>query len=93
MSYSYVFKDKPCNDLYLEDLSEVIEHLRTHYGEGFIRRPGRVGDYDSHGNVWYCFRCTGKLGQDHRSCRSHRDMWNHIEACHDWEREYIYRAD
>jgi hypothetical protein len=44
-------------------------HLRRDHEPYHIKRPHAVGVSDSHGHVWYCHACEGKLGQDHRSCR------------------------
>ena len=92
MSHSYSCTESSCSDLYLDHLGEVIEHLRGIHGHSFmIRRPFALGMPDSHGNIWYCFGCEGKLGKDHRSFGSDKAMWNHLSALHDSCVDYIMR--
>jgi hypothetical protein len=83
MSQSYICTDRLCNDCYLWDLGQVIDHLRgIHDHNIFIRRPSALGFPDSHGNFWYCFGCDTKLSKDHRSFKSDKAMWDHLKA---WE--------
>ncbi len=69
---------------HLQDLGEVIEHLRGIHGHRFIQRPSSLGMFDTHGNCWYCFKCSGKLDKDHRSFKSDKAMWDHQNARHDF---------
>jgi hypothetical protein len=81
MSQSYVCTNQRCKERELQDLGEVIDHLRTHGGI-LISRPAALGVSDSHGHLWYCFSCETNLAKDHRSFRSDRAMWDHLNACH-----------
>jgi hypothetical protein len=84
MSQTFVCTHQTCNELYLGNLGVVIDHIRgTHGGWTVIRRPSSLGNPDSHGHLWYCFGCETKLGKDHRSFRSDKAIWNHMNACHD----------
>jgi hypothetical protein len=84
-----------CNKQLCEDdqdlygLDEIIEHLRTKHKLSFIRRPQGLGISDSHGNVWYCFHCWAKTGKEHRSFRSDKAMWNHLNDKHDYQLDGI----
>jgi len=94
MFQSYICTDKFCHDHYLHylgDLGKVIDHLRGIHGQNFTRRPSALGMLDTHGNMWYCFRCSGKLGKDHKSFKSDRAMWDHLNACHDLSLDDITR--
>ncbi|CAG8952051.1 hypothetical protein HYFRA_00000787 [Hymenoscyphus fraxineus] len=77
--------DKP--SINLDTLDEVIEHLRSAHKLTYIRRPNRLGIPDTHGHLWYCFhvKCETREGKDHRSFRSDGAMWDHLNACHDWD--------
>ena len=74
---------KRCRPFTSDDLGEAIEHLRRDHEPYHIKRPPAVGVSDSHGHVWYCYACEGKLGQDHMSYDSDRAMWDHLKQCHD----------
>lgn len=80
-----------CNDRRLKDLDEVIDHLQSVHRLEFIRRPSVLGMSDTHGNCWYCWKCIGKLSKDHRSFKSDRAMWDHLNACHDTYLDDIMR--
>ncbi|KAL3474740.1 hypothetical protein BJX99DRAFT_174402 [Aspergillus californicus] len=68
-------------------LSDAIEKIRKKYPD-VVRRPGRVGDVDSHGHMWYCFYCQrGVMMRQHRSYDSHRAMWDHLRLSHS---EFLY---
>ncbi|KAF2210294.1 hypothetical protein CERZMDRAFT_121893 [Cercospora zeae-maydis SCOH1-5] len=75
--------DETCQWFYTEDLGEVLDHIRSTHRNGFVKRPSALGTPDSHGHRWYCFRCIGKLGKDHKSFDTHRAMWDHLNAAHD----------
>lgn len=64
----------------LGSLDKAIDHARSCHSN-FIKRPGRLGNMDSHGHLWYCFACEGALN-DHRSYDSNRAMWNHLKTSH-----------
>jgi hypothetical protein len=63
------------------DRRAVIEHIRG-YHVSFIRRPGRPGDVDSHGHMWYCFECDSRTLNDHWSYDSDNVMWGHLAQSH-----------
>ena len=64
------------------DLENAIEHVRKCSNHSLdIRRPGAVGDSDSHGHVWYCFECETDW-KDHRSYNSSEAMYQHLIDCH-----------
>lgn len=65
----------------LKGIQQTIEHVRR-YHASFIRRPGRLGDFDTHGHMWYCFDCESRTLNDHRSYDSDRAMWNHLQQSH-----------
>jgi hypothetical protein len=69
-----------CDGRYLWDLGQVIDHLRGVHGWRFIRRPYALGFSDSHGHLWYCFGCDTKLGKGHKSFRSDKAIWDHLNA-------------
>lgn len=90
MSQLYTCEDWLCqNDQDLDGVGEVIEHLRTKHGLSFIRRPQSLGVADSHGHIWYCFDCETKMGKNHKSFQSHTAMWDHLNACHDFQVDKI----
>jgi len=81
MSQLYACEDQLCqHDLNLYYLDEIIEHLRKKH-LSFIRRPRALGSRDSHGHLWYCYRCETEI-KDHRSFQSNKDMWKHLNSCH-----------
>lgn len=83
ISQLYDCEDQLCEgDQYLFGLDEVIEHLRKKHKRSFIKRPQGLGISDSHGHVWYCFDCEADTGKDHKSFKSGKDMWNHLNSCH-----------
>jgi hypothetical protein len=92
MSHSYKCTDQRCNELYLWNKGEVIEHVRTH-GEISIDRPAALGVSDNHGHLWYCFNCETKLGKNHRSFQSDEAMWSHLNDCHDSVLDMISKMD
>ena len=61
-------------------LEDAIEHVRKHHFSG-IRRPGAIGNKDSHGHIWYCFDCDTGL-KDHRSFDSDEAMLAHLNDVH-----------
>ena len=65
-------------------LGKIIEYLRRQHKLRFISRLAALGDQDDHGNSWYCFSCTTRWSKDHRSFRSDRAMWDHLNAKHDF---------
>lgn len=69
-------------------IREAIEHIRAKH-VGFIRRPGRPGECDTHGHTWYCFDCESRAFSDHRSYDSDRAMWNHLKDRHIGIFDYI----
>ena len=89
-SYSWVCTS---DDEYLSTQGAAIDHLRGSHRFTWIRRPHAVGVADNHGHVWYCFKCLGKWGQDHRSFDSHRAMWDHLCDKHDEWRDCLKRCD
>ena len=74
----------------LTSLAGIIEHLRRQHKLRFISRPAALGSQDDHGNSWYCFSCTTRWEKDHRSFRSDRAMWDHLNAKHDIELDDIF---
>lgn len=64
----------------IADVGEAIKHLRAKH-VGFIGRPGRLEEMDTHGHCWYCFDC-GSLLKDHRSFNSDDAMWSHLKDRH-----------
>jgi hypothetical protein len=79
------------------DEDKVVESLRkigVSMNSLDIRRPSRVGEYDAHGNMWYCF-CCDTFVKDHRSFKSSRAMLDHLKSKHSLEliRTQQYRKD
>jgi hypothetical protein len=95
MSTSLACKSKSsrCQSFCSADLGETIEHLRRDHQPSNIKRPQALGVSDSHGHVWYCHACKGKLGQDHRSYDSDQAMWDHVNQCHEHWLEDFYPSD
>ena len=74
----------------MDDPDQAVETLRKEQSRVDIRRPGAVGDCDTHGNVWYCFSCTkitNTMFKDHRSFCSARAMLGHLRDVHRLEPE------
>lgn len=68
----------------LVDLQDAIEHLRR-YHLSFIGRPGRLGQIDAHGHIWYCFNCSSSRSlndKNHRSYDSDESIWDHLKQNH-----------
>lgn len=65
------------------DRRAVIEHIRGSH-VSFIRRPGRPGEFDTHGHIWYCFDCESRNFNDHRSYNSDNAMWGHLTQAHNY---------
>lgn len=63
-------------------MGQAIDHIRAKHAS-FIRRPGRLGETDTHGHYWYCFDCETAL-KDHRSFDSDEAMWRHLEHSHSY---------
>jgi hypothetical protein len=73
-----------CQNFYTEDYAEVIEHIRSIHGlRDSIRRADALNVADTHGNLWYCFDCIGRVHVNHKSFKSNRAMWDHLNKCHD----------
>lgn len=91
MPGSFGYTDELCRQFFSDRLAEVIEHLRSVHRVQFVKRPHALGTPDSYGNLWYCFACVGRLGQDHRSFRSDKAMWDHLNSLHDCSLDNIER--
>lgn len=65
------------------DTQQAIEHVRRFHAS-FIKRAGRLGEFDTHDHMWYCFRC-GSDFKDHRSYDSDDAMWAHLLQKHDFD--------
>jgi hypothetical protein len=79
------------------DADEMIEEIRKD-NRYKVRRPGRIGEVDTHGHMWYCYdeakcgtiRFTNK---DHRSFDSHASMLQHLKNSHPMEIIAIERRE
>jgi len=90
MSQSYCCKAKFCNIQYIETLGQAIDHLRGYHFLRYIDRPSKLGTPDFYGNLWYCRPCYKlKISKDHRSFKSDRAMWDHLNTCHEFDVEDI----
>lgn len=74
------------HDKEIADMGEAIEHLRPKH-VSFIRRPGCLGEADTHGHYWYCFDCGSGL-KDHRSFNSDKAIWSHLKNRHSYIMDY-----
>jgi len=91
--YYCLNKSKRCADWAEDDLGGIIEHIRKAHGwHEKIIRPGRLGQRDNHGHVWWCFWCR-KDGKDHRSFDEHQHFWNHLKDCHTFLFEDLRQED
>ena len=71
-------EDKQTHEL--KHLGDVIENCRRS-NPSSIRRPHSVGVQDTHGHIWYCFKCQ-TYPKNHRSFNSHKEMHAHITKTH-----------
>lgn len=61
---------------------EIVEGCRK-ISPAEIRRPGRLGQIDRHGHMWYCFAIPCEPAhKDHRSFDSHSAMLRHLQDRH-----------
>jgi hypothetical protein len=58
--------------------SKLAKHIRNKHGVD-MRCTGQ--SCDSHGHVWYCFKCETLL-KDHRSFNSDNAAFDHVLDCH-----------
>jgi hypothetical protein len=59
------------------------EHGKEIADVSFIRRPGRLGQTDTHAHYWHCFECGSGL-KDHRSFDSNEVIWSHLKSIHSY---------
>jgi len=64
----------------------VVERFRKRHHK-WIRRPKKLGAFDSHGHLWYCFHnnchTTNKwVCKDHKSFDTSSRFFNHLILCH-----------